>query len=149
MRLIDAEELERVAVIVDGRLVVHLTDIHKAPTVKPEITEEQAIDKLHETGWIIEHDKEMTDRPQKVVIIPHELIEKLVLCVVDTVENIDWDKAIEAYKERPTGKWIKHEWGYSCSICGVSNDYAYDNNIHKFTDNFCPNCGAMMDGGEE
>ena len=66
-----------------------------------QITEEQAIDKLHETGWLIKHDKEMTDRPQKVVTIPHELIEKLVLCVVDTVENIDWDKALEAYKERP------------------------------------------------
>lgn len=24
------------------------------------ITEEQAIDKLHETGWLIRHDKEMT-----------------------------------------------------------------------------------------
>jgi DNA-directed RNA polymerase subunit RPC12/RpoP len=50
---------------------------------------------------------------------------------------------------RPHGKWIKHEWGYSCSVCGESNDYAYDNNIHKFTDNYCPNCGAKMDGGEE
>ena len=29
-----------------------------------KITEEQAIDKLHETGWLIEHDKEMTTRPQ-------------------------------------------------------------------------------------
>lgn len=33
MRLIDADELERVAVTVDGRLVVYLTDIHNAPTV--------------------------------------------------------------------------------------------------------------------
>lgn len=32
-----------------------------APTV--ELTEEQAIDKLHETGWLIRHDKEMTERP--------------------------------------------------------------------------------------
>ena len=32
-----------------------------APTF--EITEEQAIDKLHETGWILNHDKEMTTRP--------------------------------------------------------------------------------------
>ena len=29
-----------------------------------EITEEQAINKLHETGWLIEHDKEMTTRPK-------------------------------------------------------------------------------------
>ena len=36
--------------------------IDDAPAV--EITEEQAINKLHETGWLIEHDKEMTTRPQ-------------------------------------------------------------------------------------
>ena len=83
--------------------------INDAPEFK--ITEEQAIDKLHETGWLIEHDKEMT--------------------------------------ERPHGKWIKQEWGYVCSVCGESNDYAYDNNIHKFTDNFCPHCGADMRGEEE
>lgn len=47
-----------------------------------------------------------TVKPQKIVTIPHELIEKLVLCVVDTVENIDWDKAIEAYKERPQGEFV-------------------------------------------
>lgn len=28
-----------------------------------EITEEQAIDKLHVTGWMIRHDKAMTERP--------------------------------------------------------------------------------------
>lgn len=39
-----------------------LDEIDNAPTV--ELTEEQAIDKLHETGWIIRHDKEMTERPQ-------------------------------------------------------------------------------------
>lgn len=35
--------------------------IDNAPTV--ELTEEQAIDKLRETGWLIRHDKEMTERP--------------------------------------------------------------------------------------
>ena len=33
-------------------------------TVEPELTEEQAIDKLHETGWLPEHDRQMTERPQ-------------------------------------------------------------------------------------
>ena len=51
-------------------------------------------------------DNAPTVEPQKAVTIPHELIEKLVLCVVDTVENIDWNKAIEAYKARPQGEWI-------------------------------------------
>jgi predicted RNA-binding Zn-ribbon protein involved in translation (DUF1610 family) len=35
--------------------------VDNAPTV--EITEEQAIDKLHDTGWLPLHDKEMTERP--------------------------------------------------------------------------------------
>ena len=35
--------------------------IDNAPTV--DITEEQAIDKLHETGWMQRHDNEMTERP--------------------------------------------------------------------------------------
>lgn len=31
--------------------------------IPAEITEEQAIDKLHETGWMQRHDKEMTEQP--------------------------------------------------------------------------------------
>lgn len=70
----------------------------------------------------------------------------------DLSENLAWyinERNRLLKEQRPHGKWIKHEWGYSCSVCGVSNDYAYDNNIHKFTDYYCPNCGAKMDGGEE
>ena len=36
--------------------------INNAPAV--DITEEQAIDKLHETSWLPMHDKELTERPQ-------------------------------------------------------------------------------------
>ena len=43
-------------------------------------------------------------KPQKIVTIPPELIEKLASCVVNTIEKIDWDKAIEAYKERSQGE---------------------------------------------
>lgn len=45
-----------------GILEVVFRSIDNAPAI--EITEEQAINKLHETGWLIEHDKEMTTRPQ-------------------------------------------------------------------------------------
>ena len=82
-----------------------------------------------------------TVKPQKIVTIPPELIEKLASCVVDIVGNIDWEKAIEAYKARPQGEWIdtghKEEyWAeeYQCSICGAKDHW------HKF----CPNCGAPM-----
>ena len=47
-------EIENIAVVSVGA-------IDNAPTV--ELTEEQAIDKLRETGWLIRHDKEMTERP--------------------------------------------------------------------------------------
>ena len=50
---------------IDGRHSMFMDciiEIDKAPTV--ELTEEQAIDKLNETGWLIRHDKEMTERPQ-------------------------------------------------------------------------------------
>ena len=41
----------------DENLIVLIDNV---PTV--DITEEQAIDKLHETGWLPMHDKEMTKR---------------------------------------------------------------------------------------
>ena len=46
--------------------------------------------------------------------------------------------------ERPQGEWIDTASGYKCSVCGEENDYAYDEYKHKFTDYFCPNCGAKM-----
>lgn len=53
-----------------------------------------------------------------------------------------------AQPERKTGKWISlddfrgkyNENGYKCSECGEYSDYE---------ENFCPNCGARMDGDAE
>lgn len=73
MRLIDGDEVKKVIddsvsqygsqysadMLNMWALFSHI--INEAPTV--EITEEQAIDKLHETGWLPLHDKEMTERP--------------------------------------------------------------------------------------
>ena len=70
MKLIDVDELIKAIEQGEGfswdshgkdDLCVRKKYIDNAPTV--EITEEQAIDKLHETGWLIRHDKEMTERP--------------------------------------------------------------------------------------
>ena len=75
------------------------------------------------------------------------IIDGLNNQINDLSENLAWyiNERNKLLKERrPHGKWIKHEWGYSCSVCGMSNDYAYDNNIHKFTDYYCPNCGVDM-----
>lgn len=86
-------------------------------------------------------DNEPTVEPQKIVIIPPELIEKLASCVVDIVGNIDWDKAIEAYKARPHGSWLnKQKGGWNCSECGEWS---------RSTDDFCKGCGADMRGAGE
>lgn len=59
------------------------------------------------------------------------------------------DMAIKALEERPTGKWIEHDfktcgglgdWDYKCSNC----EKVY---CGKF--NYCPNCGSRMKGAEE
>ena len=60
MRLIDADKLYPDSIGRKG-LAISQSQIAEAPTV--EITEEQAIDKLHETGWLPRHDKEITERP--------------------------------------------------------------------------------------
>lgn len=66
MRLIDADELRKAfkksPLIFDSSLSFARKLIDLAPTIK--FTEEDAIDKLHETGWLPRHDKAMTNRPK-------------------------------------------------------------------------------------
>ena len=50
------------------------------------------------------------------------------------------------------GEWIKNEdrHGWHCSECKVDNHYAYswssEKGTYEFQDNYCPSCGAKMDG---
>ena len=71
--------------------------------------------------------------------------------------NNQWHSDVIALKSLPAadvaqvrhGRWeteiitdvygLKHAC-YACSVCGVANNDEYD---------FCPNCGAKMDGGED
>ena len=51
------------------------------------------------------------------------------------------------------GKWVKAHWKNSvscanCSICGFEA-YHYDFQGVQKTYNYCPNCGAKMDGEEQ
>jgi hypothetical protein len=88
---------------------MRIIDADKLPEHK--FTRESAKGSDYMRGWndaidaIV--DNEPTVKPQKIVTIPPELIEKLASNVVDVVGNIDWEKAIEAYKARPTGEWIE------------------------------------------
>lgn len=80
-----------------------------------EITHEQAIDKLTESGWLKEHDRQI---------------------VLDELRKLKVDVF-------PKGKWIVDTMPSgtmnTCSECGFGQfrtDYR--------TYNFCPNCGACM-----
>ena len=80
MRLIDADALKK-AIAQYGKAIYGfegvLAIIDDAPTV--EITEEMAIDRLIETGWLYEHDKEMTERPHgKWITYP--TVKKTIQC---------------------------------------------------------------------
>lgn len=47
--------------------------------------------------------------------------------------------------ERKTGHWLDIPDGYKCSECGAYLEI----DCGDVEMNFCPNCGAKMDGGEE
>ena len=78
--------------------------------------------------------------PQKVVTIPHELIEKLASCVVDTIRNIDWDKAIEAYKERPQGETV-----IRCKDCKYQKKYWHEDKRMKEKGYWIYGCALIDD----
>ena len=50
------------------RLIEEIID--NAPAISPEITEEQAIDKLRETGWLQQHDKELAPKQNPEWLCP-------------------------------------------------------------------------------
>jgi hypothetical protein len=66
-------------------------------------------------------------------------------------------EVIEAVKDAPTvdavevvhGRWIETEEGTICSEC---NEHPFEDGeyaIANYKANYCPNCGARMDGGVE
>ena len=85
-----------------------------ADVLKEAITQNREIDRNAVCDVLDLIDNAPTVEPQKIVIIPPELIEKLASNVVDIVGNIDWEKAIEAYKARPCG---------ACKTCKYYHPY--------------------------
>ena len=46
------------------------------------------------------------------------------------------------------GRWEKQSGLYSCSECGMTCPYDVQADVIEYwTCNYCPNCGAKMDGG--
>lgn len=75
----------------------------------------------------------------------------------DLVPAPTWNQAVDIVRDFPSanvapvkhGRWIEHGepnergqyevWYWSCSLCGA---------VGLKEMNYCPNCGAKMDGGE-
>lgn len=63
----------------------------------------------------------------------------------EVAERNQWKRDVAAIKALPSaerrGRWINCGWSIKCSICN------YD--IPFTVRNYCPNCGAKMDGDVE
>lgn len=59
--------------------------------------------------------------------------------------DIDAAPTIDPVKH---GKWIKDDVGVHCSECFCGWDFLTGIPVEVYGFNYCPNCGAKMDGGE-
>lgn len=89
-------------------------------------------------------------------VINHCISDENVVHIIQNAPTVFDDNAYsQGYKQgtcdskndRPQGEWIDEGIrGYVCSACGdrlaFSDEYDYQTN-------FCPNCGAKMEGGAE
>ena len=93
---------------------------------------------------------------EKRLIDANELWHKTFSCdeVAEVRKFIEQAPTVDAV-EVVHGKWIKTEVGSNCSACGLnvmswSGNYdGYEREKGICLMNYCPNCGAKMDGGNE
>lgn len=70
-------------------------------------------------------------------------------------QGFDWDKAKQALASVPAADVapVVHGWWNAneiCSLCGEKSTEGLDATIWNYwLPNYCPNCGAKMDGGED
>lgn len=94
---------------------------------QPEITDEQAISHLQDTGWMQNHNHEMYMMGRRDALGD---------------DSGSYDSLIPA--ERKVGKWIIDGHHIKCSSCGVSMCNT-DREGDKIPREFCPACGAKME----
>ena len=73
---------------------------------------------------------------------------------LNTLFRDGFERVSPAQIERRTGRWIPadSQCGIRCSICGVPVDdfcHSIDYIDLDYEPNFCPNCGAKMEGVAE
>ena len=120
-RLIDADKLNPDCLTKDGKLAISQSQLANAPTVEPEITNDDlqaAMTESYHLGYELAETK--FKRPTG------ELIAR------EDMDYRDENKVIH-----------KH---FMCDKCGFIHDFI-DGHTSQY--NFCPNCGADMRGSED
>lgn len=98
------------------------------------------------------------DVREKTVTRMAEYIEREAAIRALTLHNCDSAGAKMAICDLPAadvapvrhGRWEKQRGIYSCSECGMTCPYDVQADVIEYwACNYCPNCGAKMDGGAE
>ena len=78
---------------------------------------------------------------------PHEFYDSIEQAITDSEDGVPCDHLIEVAPVR-NGRNINVEWPslFECSVCGWSDDDTTTGDTAVY--NYCPNCGAKMDGEE-
>jgi len=69
-------------------------------------------------------------------VIAKNLIDNAPTIEAEPVRHGRWIKKVESYHDSHTGEYWDEEY-CSCPFCGKDSDLEH---------NYCPNCGAKMDG---
>ena len=80
---------------------------------------------------------------------PHEFYDSIEQAITDSEDGVPCDHLIEVSPVRH-GRWEKVAWWqhknhYECNECSVCGCRVKP----KFAYNYCPNCGAKMDGNAD
>ena len=75
---------------------------------------------------------------------PESYPQFMIDIMTDKCENYIHTAYVQPVKH---GRWINENFCTRCSACG--NMTIYDKYSREVESDYCPNCGARMDGGEE
>lgn len=93
------------------------------------------------TKLLIEQGEEHLDNLAEGFTEAHHVIQKMPTIEAEPVKHGHWISLTNCSNS-----------GVYCSICHkkvYKEDYAWCNRKNKLRSNYCPNCGAKMDKGEE
>ena len=86
---------------------------------------------------------------------PVEYIDREAANLALAEQGFDWDKAKQALASVPAADVVPvvHGWWNAtetCSLCGEKSTEGLDATTWNYwLPNYCPHCGARMDGGED